>query len=155
VKLEQPGRVIVSATIVDNSVVSTQTGNANARIVGLHGALVVTVALAYFTISKRTPSSYGSNAFNLYGRIKNADGESTTLSPTSLNSGQNAPDAWEGTTNLPELDLVHAYQGTSVATDVGHWEVIVTAVPAYEMCDKALYELCSSLDVVCDKVKLS
>lgn len=155
----EPFRVTVARTIVVNPVATSATGTVTARIFGLHGSLFIGIALAYFTDSKRNPSDavFTTNRFSLYGRVKNENGETVALLHTTpINgSGQAAPDAWEGTTTLPEIELSFAYVGINSAPDVGHWEVVVTALPAYEMCENDFLKLAAAVDIACDKTVLS
>jgi hypothetical protein len=157
VKRTEHYRVIRSRTIVDNSVASVATGTARARIVGLHGSLSMLVGLIYVPRTNHdVAAGFAGNAFSLYGRARNEDGVSVPLlTAATINgtgSGQDAPDLWEGETNLHELDLVFAYTGINSAADVGSWQVLVGAVPAFEMCEADFLSLAADLDVQLDRV---
>jgi hypothetical protein len=124
------------------------TGTQTAYIEGIHGNLFINVALAYFCAARR-PAAFTGNTMKLYQWTANRDGGRTQLSSTPINgsSGQNAPDAWEGTTNLHTLQLDHAYTGQASATDAGRWEIIVTMVPAIEMCEADFAALANAVSI--------
>jgi len=147
-------RRIRSRVIVDNPVASVQTGVATVRITGLHGLLQVGVALAYFPNSGKRPASFAGNTFDLYQIAENQDGAEVQLDDTSVNGGQQAPNQWDVDTTLPELELRHTYAGMGAA-DVGHWEVILTIVPAVEMCRALFDELADRVDIRGEAITLA
>lgn len=151
-------KAVVSAILVENPVASVQTGTASAFVDGLHPLLFVGIALSYFTApgSRHRPTSFGANLFKLYQWNANESGELVQLSSTPVNgsSGQAAPDAWEGTTTLPMLELQHSYVGMG-ASDVGRWEVVVTLAPAIPMCEADFSALAQAVTVRAAKIVLS
>jgi hypothetical protein len=124
------------------------TGTQTAYIEGIHGNLFINVALAYYCATRR-PAAFTGNTFKLYQWTANRDGGRTPLSPTPINgaSGQAAPDAWEGTTNLDTLQLDHAYQGQAAAADAGRWEIVVTMVAAINMCEADFVALANAVSI--------
>lgn len=149
-------KVVKSEILVENPVASVATGTASAFIEGLRGDLFVGIALAYFTSSAHRPTSFGANAFSLLQWDENKNGQRTQLSSTPINgaSGQAAPDKWEGVTTLPQIELQHAYVGMGAA-DVGRWEVLVTLVPALEMCEADFLAAAAQVTIRAAKIVLS
>jgi hypothetical protein len=149
-------RRVVSEIIVENPVASVASGNVSALIEGLHGNLFLGIGLAYFPATAHRPPSFGANNFSLMQWDENKLGQRTALSSTPINgeSGQLAPDKWEGTTTLPILELLFAYVGMP-APDVGRWEVIVSIHPAIEMCEADFAELANRVAISVAKRILS
>lgn len=148
-------RAVASTTIVENPTASAATATVLGRVTGLHGALFVSIALAYYTNSKKQFTPTGST-FNLFARVRNEQGVSVRLSSTPVNgsSGQAAPNAWEGTTTAPELDVELAVVGVNDATSVGHWELVVTICPAISLCEAEFKRLVDGVGLEVSKVTL-
>lgn len=142
-------RVVVSATIVTDPGNVTTTGAALARIAGLHGALFLGITVAYFTDTRKSVVLSANNIFKLFSRVVNDRGQSTALLATPINgaSGQVAPDTWEGVTTVPELDLEFDFQGVDDSSSPGHWEVILTATPAWPMCEEDFRKVSRQLTI--------
>lgn len=138
-----------SAVLVENPVAAVGNGTAVARVTGLHPALFVGVGLAYFTADGHRPAGgFGANAFSIVAYDENGDGQSVQLSDTSITTPASmaAPDKWEGTTTLPQIELRHAWAGMGAA-DVGRWEVLVTVGPAIELCEADFNRLAGAIEI--------
>lgn len=148
-------KAVVSAIIVENPVASVQTGTTSAFIDGLHPNLFVGIGLAYYPTTGHRPASFAANLFKIFQWSANELGQLVQLSSSPINgsSGLNAPDAWEGTTTLPTLELAHSYVGMGAA-DVGRWEVIVTIAPAIPMCEADFLVLAQEVTIRAVKVVL-
>lgn len=149
-------RWTLSRTIVENPVASVQTGTRSAFIEGLHPSLFVGVGLLYLPATGHRPAAFTGNTFALLAWNENQDGQRAQLSSTPINgaTGQDAPDAWDGSTTLPMLELVHTYAGLG-AGDVGRWDVVVTVAPALEMCEADFVALAQRVAIRVDKVTLA
>ncbi len=156
--MSRPLRAVVkSATIVENPTATAATATASARIGGLHGSLLVSIAVAYISRAGKTVAVDDGCKFRLYGRVRNEQGDTVALSPVPVNGpdGQTAPDCWEGTTTAPELDLVFDVVGVNAAADVGRWDIIVTAYPTYDMCVADFQAIAEQINIAVNKVVLA
>lgn len=147
-----------SRTIVSNAEGASSTGTAIARVSGLSSLLFVGFFLAYFSNSKARPASFGTNVFDVFGRVRNQEGEAVRLSDTPINNdnlgNQAAPDGWEGSTTLDELELEHAFEGIAEAGMAGQWQVIVRLEPSDPGMPAELFEeLASRVSLTVDRVQ--
>jgi hypothetical protein len=148
-------RVVSAVTVVNPATASEGAGPlVTTFIENLHPALFFSVALAYFSAVR--PTDWGTNAFSIYGWILNELGQRVRLSDVPINgtTGQPAPDAWEGSTTLPILELVHTTEGQQ-ASETGRWEVVVTIGEALEMCEADFLELANQVTIRATPVTLS
>lgn len=144
-------REVKSKVIVTNENLAATTGTARAIVQRISSLLHVGIFLAYFTRQKVRPASFAGNSFDLYGRVANVAGEFVRLSPTPINNGgtgnQAAPDGYEGSTLLPEIEVEFDFTGITQANCQGTWQVIVIAEPAEPMEPDLFKKLASAINI--------
>lgn len=141
-------RRVAQKTLVNNTGAATTTGTAVGRVRGLSSLLHAHIAVVYWAANRQRPAAFGGNTFDLFGWAETEDGV-VQLGSSPINNDfagdQQAPDGWEGTTALREIECRLAYTGLSGTA--GKWLLVATVEPSLAMDDELFERLASDVVV--------